>query len=109
MFWIHQPDCERVQRRPRTDSLPYDLMSSLSISSSIPSAAQSAQLGIRRGLAGIDQDAQAVANASGTSGGVDGVVGALVVSLQQRLAVEASAKMLSTVDKTLGSLIDVKA
>jgi len=84
-------------------------MSSLPISSSIPSAAQSAQLGIRRGLAGIDQDARVVANASGTSSGVDGVVGALVDSLQQRLAVEASAKMLSTVDKTLGSLIDVKA
>jgi hypothetical protein len=81
-------------------------MSSLSIRS-IPDAFQSAQLGIRRGLAGIDQDAQVVAN--GVSGSIDAVVGALVDSLQQRLAVEASTRMLSTVDRTLGTLIDVKA
>jgi hypothetical protein len=30
-------------------------------------------------------------------------------SLQQRLMVEASARMLSTVDQTLGTLVDVKA
>jgi hypothetical protein len=82
------------------------LMSGLSISS-IPSAFQSAQLGISRGLAGLDQDAQVVANAA--SGGIDAVAGALVDSLQQRLLVEASARMLSTVDKTLGTLVDVKA
>jgi hypothetical protein len=68
---------------------------------------QSAQLGIRRGLAGIDQDAQVVAN--GVTGSIDAVVGALVDSLQQRLVVEASARMLSTVDRTLGTLVDVKA
>jgi hypothetical protein len=83
-------------------------MSSLPISSSIP-AAQSAQLGIRRGLAGIDRDAQLVANANGTSDGIDAIAGAIVDSLQQRILVEASAKMLSTVNRTLGSLIDVKA
>jgi hypothetical protein len=81
-------------------------MISLSISS-IPSALQSAQLGIRRGLAGIDQDAQVVAN--GVSGDSDAVAGALVDSLQQRLMVEASARMLSTVDQTLGTLVDIKA
>jgi hypothetical protein len=73
----------------------------------IPSAYQSAQTGIRRGVAGIDQDAQAVA--SGRSGDVDGLAGALVDALQQRVLVEANARMLSTVDQTLGTLIDVKA
>jgi hypothetical protein len=82
------------------------LMSSLSISS-IPSAFQSAQLGINRGLAGLDQDARVVAN--GASGDIDAVTGALVDSLQQRLMVEASVRMLSTVDQTLGTLVDVKA
>jgi hypothetical protein len=81
-------------------------MSSLGAISSIPSAFQSAQSGIRRGLAGIDRDAQAVAN--GAAGDGD-VTGALVDSLQQRLLVEASARMLSTVDQTLGTLVDVKA
>jgi hypothetical protein len=88
------------------DPLGCELMSSLSISS-IPDALQSAQLGIRRGLAGIDQDAQVVA--SGVSSSVDAVAGALVDSLQQRLVVEASVRMLSTVDRTLGTLVDVKA
>jgi hypothetical protein len=81
-------------------------MSSLSISS-IPNAFQSAQLGIRRGLAGVDQDAQVVAN--GVGGDVDAVAGALVDALQQRLLVEASVRMLSTADQTLGTLVDVKA
>jgi hypothetical protein len=82
-------------------------MSSLSGISSIPSAFDSAQLGISRGLAGMDRDAQAIAN--GATGGVDAGAGALVDSMQQRLVVEASAKMLSTADQTLGTLIDVKA
>jgi hypothetical protein len=34
---------------------------------------------------------------------------ALVDALQQRVAVEASARMLSTVDQTVGTLIDVNA
>src|SRR5579862_5878623 len=88
------------------DSLGCGLMSSLSISS-IPNAFQSAELGISRGLAGIDQDARVVAN--GVSGDIDAVTGALVDSLQQRLMVEASVQMLSTVDQTLGTLVDVKA
>jgi hypothetical protein len=83
-------------------------MSSLSLTG-IPSVLQSAQLGIRRGLSGLDRDAQVVANGNIASDGADGVVGALVDSLQQRLLVEASARMLSTADQTLGTLIDVKA
>ena len=42
-------------------------------------------------------------------GRVGDIAGALVDSLQQRLLVEASARMLSTVDQTLGTLVDVKA
>jgi hypothetical protein len=89
-------------------------MSTISVSN-IPSAFQSAQLGISRGLSGLDRDARVVANGSNTSdaSGVtdasDAVTGALVDSLQQRLLVEASARMLSTVDQTLGTLVDVKA
>jgi hypothetical protein len=75
--------------------------------SGIPSAFQSAQNGIRRGVAGLDQDAQVVAG--GVSGDVGALTGALVDALQQRVAVEASARMLSTVDQTVGTLIDVKA
>jgi hypothetical protein len=83
-------------------------MSDLSISA-IPGALQSAQLGIRRGLSGLDRDAQAVASGDAASSDTGAVVNALVDSLQQRLLVEASARMLSTVDQTLGALIDVKA
>ena len=75
--------------------------------SGIPGAFQSAQSGIRRGLAGLDQDAQVVA--SDVSGDVGALTGALVDALQQRVVVEASARMLSTVDQTMGTLIDVKA
>jgi hypothetical protein len=81
-------------------------MNSISISG-IPSAFQSAQSGISRGVAGLDQDAQVVAG--GVSGDVGALTGALVDALQQRVVVEASARMLSTVDQTVGTLIDVKA
>ena len=84
-------------------------MSTLSISSNIPSALSSAQLGIRRGLSGLDRDAQAVAAGDVASDATDAVTGALVDSLQQQLLVEASARMLVTVDQTLGTLVDVKA
>jgi hypothetical protein len=95
-------------------------MSSLSINN-IPGAMQSAQLGIQRGLSGLNRDAQVVANGLGggtngvtgdgvdASGDIGALTGALVDSLQQKLLVEASARMLSTVDETLGTLIDVKA
>jgi hypothetical protein len=81
-------------------------MNSISMSG-IPSAFQSAQSGISRGLAGLDQDARVVAN--DVSGDVSSLTGALVDALQQRVLVEASARMLSTADQTLGTLIDVKA
>jgi len=83
-------------------------MSDFSISAT-PGALQSAQLGIRRGLSGLDRDAQVVANGGAASIDTGSVLNALVDSLQQRLLVEASARMLSAADKTLGTLIDVKA
>jgi hypothetical protein len=75
---------------------------------SLAPAMQSAVQGIQRGMAGLNRDAQAVASGGG-SGDVGAMAGALVDSIQQKIAVEASAKMLSTVDKTLGTLVDVKA
>src|SRR5262249_45694780 len=82
-------------------------MSSMAISS-IPPAAQSAELGIQRGMSGLNRDAQVVADGNIASD-TDALTGALVDSLEQKILVEASARMLSTVDKTLGTLIDVKA
>ena len=83
-------------------------MSSISGMMSGSSAAQYAQAGIQRGLAGLSQDAQTVAN-SNVSGASDATTGALVDSVQQKLMIEASARMLKTADQTLGTLIDVNA
>jgi hypothetical protein len=69
-------------------------------------ALQSAQLGISRGMANVDRDAQAVAS---RAGGDDGMVNSLVDAKSQALDVEASAKAFSIADKTLGTLIDIKA
>ena len=82
-------------------------MSSLTINS-IPPATQSALQGIQRGMSGLNRDAQAVAGA-GVAGDVDVMTSALVDSIQQKVMVEASATMLSTTDRTLGSLLDIKA
>jgi flagellar basal body rod protein FlgG len=82
-------------------------MNALSFMSNIPDAAQSAQLGIARGIGGLNEDAQVVAQSVTGSGG--DLTAALVDSLQQKLAVEASAKVLTASDQMLGSLIDVMA
>lgn len=77
-------------------------------------AIQNAQLGISRGMANLARDQQTVAQGSVTqgsaaSGGGDNTLDALVDARQQALNVEASAKALSIADKTLGTLLDVKA
>jgi len=82
-------------------------MSTLSIGG-IPNAFQSAQLGISRGIAGLDRDSQVVASSDVASGDTGALTGALVDALQERILVQASARMLKTVDQTLGTLIDVK-
>jgi len=70
----------------------------------------SAVAGINSGLANLASDAQALAAQSvGVSNTGTSVVGALVDAMQQRLAVDASAKVLATEDQALGSLIDVFA
>jgi hypothetical protein len=82
-------------------------MNAISILSNIPNAAQSAQQGIARGIQGLNQDAQAVAQSVTGSGG--DLTAALVDSLQQKLSVEASAKVLAVSDQMLGTLVDAMA
>ena len=65
-------------------------------------ALQYAQQGISRGMANVAQDAQAIAS------GVD-PTGALVDASQQKLSVEANAKMLEIASQTMGTLINVMA
>jgi hypothetical protein len=65
-------------------------------------ALQYAQQGISRGMANVAQDAQAIAS------GVD-PTGALVDASQQKLGVEANAKMLEIANQTIGTLINVMA
>ena len=71
-------------------------------------AMQYAQLGIERGVANVTRDAKVVAGSSASDAG-DSVTGALIDAGQQALNVEASARALSIADKTLGTLIDIKA
>jgi hypothetical protein len=80
-------------------------MNDLSFISNIPDAAQSAQLGIARGFGGLNKDAQLVAQSVTGSGG--DLTAALVDSLQEKLSVEASARVLGVSDQMLGTLVDM--
>jgi hypothetical protein len=82
-------------------------MNALSLMSNIPDAAQSAQLGIARGIAGLNRDAQVVAQSVTGSGG--DLTAALVGSLQEKLSVEANARVLTVSDQMQGTLLDVMA
>jgi len=75
--------------------------------SNIPDAAQSAQLGIARGMRGLNEDAQVVAQSFTGLGG--DLTAALVDSVQEKQSVEASARVLATSDQMLGTLLDVMA
>ena len=75
---------------------------------SMNSITGSALSGINTGLANLTQDAQLVAQ-SVTPSGSDSLTAALIDTLEQQLAVEASAKVLSTANQTIGSLIDTFA
>jgi hypothetical protein len=77
-------------------------MSSISGISSTPSAVQSAQLGISRGISSVDSDAQAVA------GGADPIA-PLIDASQQKLNIEANVKVLQIANETLGSIINLLA
>ncbi len=74
------------------------------------SGIQNSLLGIQRGMANVDRDAQTIASAatSPDGSGNDAMIGALVDARQQALNVEASAKALAIQDQVLGSLIDIK-
>jgi hypothetical protein len=85
-------------------------MSSISSMGGGASAFQNAELGISRGMANMARDQQVVAGGGGAaSGGIDSMTNALVDAKQQQLNVEASARALSIADKTLGTLVDIKA
>lgn len=73
----------------------------------VNSALSSAVTGIHRGLQGLDDNADAVARASTGDGG--DVVTPLVESKLNQLQVEASAKMVKSVDEAVGSLLDEMA
>ena len=72
------------------------------ISGTSAGALQYAQQGISRGMANVEQDAQAIASGSDP-------MGALVDASQQKLNVQASAKALQIADQTLGTLINIMA
>jgi hypothetical protein len=69
----------------------------------------SALSGINSGLAGLAQDAQLVAQSATSSADSSSITDAMVDSLQQRLGIEASARVLSAENQTLGTLIDLFA
>ena len=72
-------------------------------------AVQNAQLGINRGMANLSRDEQVIAQSSTAPDNGNGMIGALVDAQTQKLDVEASARALSIVDQTLGTLLDIKA
>jgi hypothetical protein len=82
-------------------------MNGLSLMSNIPDAAQSAQLGIARGIGRLNEDTQVVAQSVTGSGG--DLTAALVDSLQEKQSVEASARVLAVSDQMLGTLVDIMA
>jgi hypothetical protein len=75
---------------------------------SLPSAMQTAAAAINQGAANVNRDAAAVASATG-GGSPSDVLPALIDSRQQLLYTQAAAKMLSTADQMLGTIIDIRA
>jgi hypothetical protein len=65
---------------------------------------------MQRGLRGLASDAQRIAHANvDKDTQVEDLSDALVESLIDRLQVQASARVMRTVDETLGTIINVKA
>ena len=74
------------------------------------SALQSAVTGIQRGVDGLNRDANTIARASVTeSVSSPEVLNALVNLQEDKLQVQASAKVVAAADETIGSLLDVIA
>ncbi len=83
-------------------------MNGISDSHGIVDAIRSSQAGIKRGLAGLERDAQTIAHANVEPESTSDLTAALVDSREQRLQVQLSARMLRTASETLGALLDVK-
>jgi hypothetical protein len=83
-------------------------MSGVASIAAFPSAFQSASTAINRAVAGASSDAATVASASGGQD-ISAVMAALIDSRQQLLYTQAGAKMMSTADAMLGSIIDISA
>ena len=76
----------------------------------ITSALGNALYGIQKGLTGMDRNAAKIASAEAFNSQDPAVVAQPLVDMQNnRLQVEVSAKIMKTVDATIGSLIDVVA
>jgi hypothetical protein len=83
-------------------------MSGIPSVASFPSAFQSASTTIGRAVAGASQDAAAVASSS-VAQDPRAMLTALIDARQQLLYTQAGAKMMTTADEMLGSIIDVSA
>ena len=76
----------------------------------ITSALSNALYGIQKGLTGMDKNAAKIASADVfNSQNPTDVARPLVEMQSDRLQVEISAKVMKTVDETIGSLLDVVA
>ena len=74
------------------------------------SALESARAGMQRGLRGLAADAQKIAHANvDKDPQVADLTDALVQSIVDRIEVQASARVMRTVDETLGTIVNVKA
>ena len=76
----------------------------------INSALNNALLGIQKGLTEMNKNAAKVASAAAFNSGNTMDIAQPLVDIQtNRLQVEANAKVMKSVDETLGSLLDIKA
>lgn len=75
------------------------------------SVQSSAMLGIQRGLDGLRKDASEIASADqlNNAGKETDLEGALVGLNQNKVQVQASAKVVSAIDEVVGRLIDTRA
>jgi hypothetical protein len=83
-------------------------MSGIPSIASLPGAFQSAATTINRAVSGASQDAAAVASSSVAQDPMQ-MLAALIDARRQLLYTQAGAKMMSTADAILGSIVDISA
>ncbi len=83
-------------------------MSGISSISGLPGAFQSAATTIDRAVAGASGDAATVASSSMVDSSGE-MLSALIDARQQLLYTQAGAKMMSTANEMLGTIIDISA